>query len=161
MVKNSIKEMIAVVAISLLAIGISGCGSLDEIKTTDPGSDSEKSICDIYPGYVIPDTAPMGIESTEYKGILICRDCSIVDNPENHDRPCMLMYSCKDTGYGIDIQQEDGTWIFYMFDIEYQEEVWNYLANKCHRPDHLYVTVTGSWDGEVINVISMEESDGL
>ncbi len=92
-----------------------------------------------------------------YSGILIDEDCSDFEAPEEHDLPCMLMYSCRDSGYGLDILQEDGTYKFYMFDSAGQELAWEYL-NKTTRMCGLYVTVTGIYEDGVIKVKTLRES---
>ena len=92
-----------------------------------------------------------------YSGILIDEDCSDFEAPEDHDLPCMLMYSCRDSGYGLDILQEDGTYKFYMFDSAGQELAWEYL-NKTTRMCGLYVTVTGIYEDGVIKVKTLRES---
>ena len=64
-----------------------------------------------------------------YDGILIDEDCSDFESPPEHDLPCMLMDSCRASGYGIDIQQDDGSWKFYMFDEKGQALSWDYLTH--------------------------------
>lgn len=91
-----------------------------------------------------------------FYGILIDEDCSDFEDPPLHDLPCMLMDSCRASGYGLDIQQEDGSWVFYMFDENGQELSWDYLTHT-DRMYGLYVTVTGKWEDNVIKVISLEE----
>lgn len=98
------------------------------------------------------------IESFDtFYGILIDEDCSDVSDPPFHDLPCMLMEECRASGFGIDIQQEDGTWVFYMFDRNGQELAWEYLL-QTKREDSLYVTVTGTWEDNEIKVITLAES---
>ncbi|ADU21994.1 hypothetical protein [Ruminococcus albus] len=92
-----------------------------------------------------------------FYGILIDEDCSDVEDPVMHDLPCMLMEECRASGYGLDILQEDGSWIFYMFDSNGQDLAWEYLL-QTEREYGLYVTVTGRWEDNVIKVISIEES---
>ena len=69
----------------------------------------------------------------------------------------MFMECCRESGYGLDIQQEDGSWVFYMFDEAGQDLTLEYLE-QTERVDGLYVTVTGTMENEVIKVISIEES---
>ena len=92
-----------------------------------------------------------------YYGVLIDEDCSDFEYPPMHDTPCMFMKECRASGYGIDIEQSDGTWVFYMFDDNGQSLAWDYL-NTTERQDGLFVTVTGSWEDGVIKVISITES---
>ena len=92
-----------------------------------------------------------------FYGILIDQDCSDFEEPPLHDLPCMLMDSCRASGYGLDIQQEDGSYLFYMFDENGQNLAWDYLI-QTDRMDGLYVTVTGVWEDNVIKVITLEES---
>ena len=89
-----------------------------------------------------------------YYGILIDEDCSDFEYPPLHDLPCMLMDSCRESGYGLDIEQDDGTWIFYMFDENGQTLSWEYLINT-EQMDGLYVTVTGIWEDDLIKVINL------
>lgn len=92
-----------------------------------------------------------------FYGILIDEDCSDVSDPPFHDLPCMLMEECRASGFGIDIHQEDGTWVFYMFDQNGQDLAWEYLL-QTDRENSLYVTVTGTWEDNEIKVISLAES---
>lgn len=91
-----------------------------------------------------------------YYGILIDEDCSDFESPPEHDLPCMLMDSCRASGYGIDIQQDDGSWKFYMFDEKGQELSWNYLTHT-NRMSELYVTITGKLENGIIYVERFEE----
>lgn len=90
-------------------------------------------------------------------GVLIDEDCSDFEDPPMHDLPCMFMEGCRASGYGLDIEQPDGTWVFYMFDEKGQELAWAYL-NQTTRQDGLFVTVTGRWEDNILKVISIEES---
>lgn len=91
-----------------------------------------------------------------FVGILIDEDCSDFEDPPLHDLPCMLMDSCRASGYGLDIQQPDGSWLFYPFDETGQALSWDYLIHT-ERMDGLYVKVTGTWEGNCIKVIAIEE----
>lgn len=93
----------------------------------------------------------------EFFGVLIDEDCSDFEDPPRHDTDCMFMEGCRASGYGIDIEQEDGSWVFYMFDDNGQVLAWDYL-NTTKRPDGLFVTVAGEWDNGKIKVISIKES---
>lgn len=98
---------------------------------------------------------PEGYET--FYGVLIDEDCSDTDEPELHELPCMLMESCRASGYGLDILQDDGSWKFVMFDENGQQTAWDYL-NQTERMDGLFVTVTGRLENGVIIVESLEES---
>jgi hypothetical protein len=116
------------------------------------------------PETTIPETVP--VVATEpipsetepaydtFTGILIDEDCSDVEDPELHDLPCMLMDSCSASGYGLDIQTEDGAWQFIPFDEKGQELAWDYLL-QTSQPDHLYVTITGTNIAGVIHVAQL------
>ena len=93
----------------------------------------------------------------QFTGILIDEDCSDFDDPPAHDLPCMLMDSCRASGYGLDIQESDGSWHFYLFDTNGQDITFNYLIST-QRMDNLYVTVTGVLADNTITVINIEES---
>ena len=89
-------------------------------------------------------------------GVLIDEDCSDFEDPPKHDTDCMFMTECRASGYGLDIMQEDGSWVFYMFDENGQQLAWEYL-NKTSRADGLYVSVEGVWEDNLIKVNSIEE----
>lgn len=91
-----------------------------------------------------------------FYGVLIDWDCSDFEDPPAHDLPCMLMDECRASGYGVDIQQSDGSWVFYMFDERGQELAWDCLLHTA-RMDGLYVSVTGKWEDNVIKVIGLNE----
>lgn len=90
-------------------------------------------------------------------GVLMDECCSDIDDPAIHETNCMFMEGCRESGYGLDIRQEDGSWVFYMFDEAGQDLTLEYLE-QTERADGLYVTVTGTMENEVIKVISIEES---
>ena len=96
------------------------------------------------------------IPSEVFSGILIDEDCSDFEDPPKHDLPCMLMDSCRASGYGLDIQQDDGLWLFYMFDSKGQELAWDYLTHT-DRMSELYVTVSGTSEDGIIYVDKLEE----
>lgn len=104
-----------------------------------------------------PEESAVSESFDTFYGILIDEDCSDVSDPPLHDLPCMLMEECRASGFGIDIQQEDGTWVFYMFGQKGQDLAWEYLL-QTEREDNLYVTVEGTWEDNEIKVISLTES---
>ena len=91
-----------------------------------------------------------------FVGVLIDEDCSDVASPPKHDLPCMLMESCRASGYGLDILQDDGTWQFYMFDENGQTLSYDYLK-QTDRMDGLFVSVTGTLEDGIIHVYQLEE----
>ena len=104
------------------------------------------------------EAEPAAKEDDEtFYGVLIDEDCSDFEEPSMHDLPCMLMYACRDSGYGLDILQPDGSYAFYMFDRNGQELAWQYL-NETTRMSDLYVTVTGKREDNLIKVKTLEES---
>ena len=94
---------------------------------------------------------------TEFKGVLIDEDCSDFEDPPLHETNCMFMEECRDSGYGIDIKQDDGSWVFYEFDDYGKELAWEYL-NSTDRLDGLYITVTGELSGGIIKVSELKET---
>ncbi len=96
-------------------------------------------------------------EQESFCGVLMDKCCSDIDDPALHETNCMFMDGCRESGYGLDIQQADGSWKFYLFDGTGQQLTWEYL-NTTERQDGLFVTVTGVLENEVIKVISIEES---
>lgn len=112
----------------------------------------------------IPETVPVSATESltaetetayeSFTGILIDEDCSDFEDPELHDLPCMLMDSCRASGYGLNIQTEDGAWQFVPFDENGQKLAWVYLLQTM-QPDHLYVTITGTNNEGVIHVVQL------
>ena len=112
----------------------------------------------------IPETVPVSATESltaetesayeSFTGILIDEDCSDFEDPELHDLPCMLMDSCRASGYGLNIQTEDGAWQFVPFDENGQELAWDYLLQTM-QPDHLYVTIKGTNNEGVIHVVQL------
>ncbi|MBP0961608.1 MAG: hypothetical protein J5864_05645 [Oscillospiraceae bacterium] len=95
-------------------------------------------------------------EYESFTGILIDEDCSDFEAPPEHDLPCMLMDECRASGYGLDIQGDDGTWHFYMFDDKGKALAWDYLI-QTDRMSELWVTVTGTLKDDIIYVETFEE----
>lgn len=118
-----------------------------------------------------PETVPFEAETSEtepepvlvsapaeetFQGFLIDECCSNLDDLPAHDLHCMLMETCRASGYGLDIQQPDGSWQFILFDENGQNLTWEYL-NQTNRMDNLYVTVKGTLTDGVIAVSVLEE----
>ena len=132
-----------------LALMLTGCGSAEvqQKAANKPAAttSSEKSESN---------------DSTEYQtfyGVLMDECCSDIDDPAVHETNCMFMEGCRESGYGLDIQQPDGSWKFYMFDEAGQQQTWDYI-NTTKRADGLYVTVTGNMENEIIKVKTITES---
>ncbi len=136
--------------------------TITEIEITEVISETE-SVQPVTEQVIIEETSAAEtdiiVEETVnyevYNGILIDEDCSDFETPPEHDLPCMLMDSCRASGYGIDIQQDDGSWKFYIFDEKGQQLSWDYLTNT-NRMSELYVTVTGKLENGIIYVEKLE-----
>lgn len=103
-----------------------------------------------------PEQAPPVPDTETFTGILMDECCSDVDDPSAHDLPCMLMDTCRASGYGLDIQQPDGSWRFVPFDENGQNLAWEYLHHTT-RMDNLFVTVKGTLTDGVISVFDLEK----
>ena len=133
----------------LISLFLTGCGAtanadVTEVRETQTEVKTQKA--DVSSGQY--DT---------FFGVLMDECCSDIEDPAIHETNCMFMEGCRESGYGLDIQQEDGSWVFYMFDEAGQNLTLEYLE-QTERVDGLYVTVTGTMENEVIKVISIEES---
>ncbi len=95
-------------------------------------------------------------KSEVFHGVLIDEDCSDFEDPPLHETECMFMEECRASGYGIDIKQADGEWVFYEFDDKGKELAWEYL-NQTSKPDGLYISVTGELKGNIIEVKELKE----
>lgn len=134
-----------------------------EEKTTESKVEEKTESKDLYTGTVKTDIEETTTnretvsEKTEewFRGVLIDQDCSDFENPPEHDLPCMLMYSCRDSGYGIDVE-EDGSWKFYPFDENGNTLAWSYL-NKTTRLYGLWVDVKGKIENGIIHVSLLKE----
>ena len=134
--------------VTLAALMLTGCGSLQAQEQV-----TEKPT---------PTTAETTVtaETSEYDtffGVLMDECCSDIDDPTVHETNCMFMDGCRESGYGLDIKQADGSWLFFKFDDKGQQLTWEYI-NSTERQDGLFVTVTGTLENEIIKVISIEES---
>ena len=133
----------------LISLFLTGCGAtanadVTEVRETQTEVKTQKA--DVSSGQY--DT---------FFGVLMDECCLDIEDPALHETNCMFMEGCRESGYGLDIQQEDGSWVFYMFDEAGQNLTLEYLE-QTERVDGLYVTVTGTMENEVIKVISIEES---
>lgn len=131
------------------ALLLTGCGAsanADVAEVRKPQTEIKPQISDVSSG-----------EYDTFFGVLMDECCSDIEDPAIHETNCMFMEGCRESGYGLDIQQEDGSWKFYMFDEAGQQLTLEYLE-QTERVDGLYVTVTGTMENEVIKVISIEES---
>ena len=133
----------------LTALFLTGCGTSVNASVAEPvktQTEVKSETTDISRG-----------EYDTFFGVLMDECCSDIEDPALHETNCMFMEGCRESGYGLDIQQEDGSWVFYMFDEAGQQLTLDYLE-QTERVDGLYVTVTGTMENEVIKVISIEES---
>ncbi len=133
----------------LTALFLTGCGTSVNASVAEPvktQTEVKSETTDISRG-----------EYDTFFGVLMDECCSDIEDPALHETNCMFMEGCRESGYGLDIRQEDGSWVFYMFDEAGQQLTLDYLE-QTERVDGLYVTVTGTMENEVIKVISIEES---
>lgn len=134
--------------VTLAALMLTGCGSLQaqEQVTEKPTTTTAETT-------VTAETS----EYDTFFGVLMDECCSDIDDPTVHETNCMFMDGCCESGYGLDIKQADGSWLFFKFDDKGQQLTWEYI-NSTERQDGLFVTVTGTLENEIIKVISIEES---
>ena len=133
----------------LTALFLTGCGTSVNASVAEPvktQTEVKSETTDVSRG-----------EYDTFFGVLMDECCSDIEDPTLHETNCMFMEGCRESGYGLDIRQEDGSWVFYMFDEAGQQLTLDYLE-QTERVDGLYVTVTGTMENEVIKVISIEES---
>ena len=133
----------------LTALFLTGCGTSVNASVAEPvktQTEVKSETTDVSRG-----------EYDTFFGVLMDECCSDIEDPALHETNCMFMEGCRESGYGLDIRQEDGSWVFYMFDEAGQQLTLDYLE-QTERVDGLYVTVTGTMENEVIKVISIEES---
>lgn len=131
------------------AIMLTGCGNADIQQKA-----SNKPIEAVTQK---PDSSESKDEYECFYGVLMDKCCSDIDEPAIHETNCMFMEGCRESGYGLDIEQPDGTWVFYMFDEAGQQQTWDYI-NTTERQDGLYVTVTGTMENGIIKVKTIKES---
>lgn len=125
------------------------------IMLTGCGNTSVTNKSEIVSNKIVSDTTANTNET--FYGVLIDEDCSDFEDPPAHDLPCMLMYSCRDSGYGLDIEQSGDTWDFIPFDKNGNDLAWKYL-NEATKQDSLFVTVTGKIDNDTIIVSEIKEN---
>lgn len=93
----------------------------------------------------------------ELMGWLIDQDCfPKAKDPAKHTRACNLMESCAASGYGIAVNQPDGSYKFYKFDKKGDALAADYLK-KTTKENNLTIMVQGTWDGAVLQVTSFME----
>ena len=133
---------------------------LTALLLTGCGATANAEIAEVRETQTEVKTQKADVSSGQYDtffGVLMDECCSDIEDPAFHETNCMFMEGCRESGYGLDIRQEDGSWVFYMFDEAGQQLTLDYLE-QTERVDGLYVTVTGTMENEVIKVISIEES---
>lgn len=141
----------------------------DETETATSAAETE--VRTEQPETECPETVPFETETSEtetepapgltsveetFQGFLIDEDCSDFDDLPAHGLHCMLMETCRASGYGLDIQQPDGSWQYIPFDENGQNLTWEYVTHTT-RTDNLYVTVKGTLTDGVIAVSVLEE----
>jgi len=93
--------------------------------------------------------------ATTLSGYLIDVHCfDKKPDPALDSKTCLMMPACAATGYGIAVPQSDATYKFYYFDGEFAPAATGAqtqaasLINEMTKTDHLYVTVTGTLNGD-------------
>ena len=99
--------------------------------------------------------APVIVELT---GWLIDKCCSGTIDPVKHTLKCLQMESCAATGYGILVQQANGSFKFYKFDQKGHSLAVEYVK-KATKKDNITITVKGTWDGDILKVSSFAEKN--
>ncbi len=93
------------------------------------------------------------------QGIDIQDGTDITKFPEKHTLSCALMPMCIASGYGISIQQSDGTYKYYKFDANGSTAAKSTVIDKTTKKDSLLVEVTGAMNGDTITLVSIKEID--
>lgn len=106
---------------------------------------------------VLADKAPVVQPEQEFKGILIEESCSGTEDPTTHKKECLLMPGCASSGYGIDVKQADGKYIFYKFDENGHNLAKQNIIDKTSKQDNITIVVTGIPEGNIIKVSAISE----
>ena len=92
-------------------------------------------------------------------GYIIDKDCfNTNSNPGNDTKPCLQMKSCAASGYGIGVQQSDGTYKFYFFDGEFSPKATGTqvkakdLIDKSIKNTHISISIKGILNGDTKTV---------
>jgi type 1 fimbria pilin len=93
--------------------------------------------------------------SVSLTGYLIDKHCFGLKAPSDETVMCLNMEMCKATGYGIAVEQSDGTFRFFKFDTDGHNKAQSIVAAASG--DKLgKITVTGKIDGENFIVKTIE-----
>lgn len=111
-----------------------------------------------------PQPSPVPDEPSEavveqpqsYQGYLMDQDCLSIEDPKEHETACMLMPTCRASGYGLLILQADGSRTFYLFDEKGQELTYEYCQTTDREAD-LRVEITGFLRDGILAVESLRE----
>jgi len=94
------------------------------------------------------------IKFETWEGYLIDKHCFEIIKPENETRACLLMDECVDSGYGIAVEQGDGSYKFLEFDEKGHQLAYEQLK-KLTKNSGFKVIVKGILNGNIINVYEL------
>lgn len=158
------KLILAVLAALTLIFIISGCSG-KTVASTAAATDLPSTPLQSSPSQATASTVS---DTTAFTGYLIDQRCglsgidiqdgtNITKHPEKHTLSCALMPMCIASGYGLSVQQSDGTYKFYKFDQNGSAMAKSTVIDKTKKSDNMLVEVKGNMNGDTITVTTIME----
>jgi hypothetical protein len=147
-----------VIALLIASLALAACG------TPAPTS------ADITPSGTFPikpsESAAATGAAQSFTGYLVDQKCGIsgidiqdgmdlTKHPEKHQLSCAKMPGCLASGFGLFIQQTDGTYKFYKFDAAGSQMAIDSIIHVTAKQDNFLVDVAGTMSGDTITVSSI------
>ena len=103
-----------------------------------------------------PEVVPQAPKTSVFRGIVIDKCCLDDPGPEEDTWDCLLMDSCRDSGYGLAIPNGSGGYDWIPFDAKGQDMAFQCIY-KSSRYTKITLEVTGILENGIIQVHSMKE----
>ena len=106
----------------------------------------------------VPQTQGTASGVQEFWGYVIDRCCFEIPGPEEDTWDCLLMDSCRDSGYGLALPNDSAPngYIWYAFDEKGQDLAFDAILNS-NKWVKISLKVTGTLENDIIHVKTLKE----
>lgn len=112
-------------------------------------------------GDIDKNLIPVSQAEKEIKGVLFTACCK-KKSPEKETKACLSMPDCAENGYGVNVKQSDGSYIFLPFDSYGNELAKKDILQKTKKAANITINVKaveGYYPGGTLKVLSIAEDN--
>lgn len=111
-------------------------------------------------GNVDENLCPKSLAEKEIKGVLFTACCKN-KTPEKETKACLIKPGCAENGYGVNVKQSDGGYVFLPFDSK-GNELAKVILEKTEKDANITISVKaveGCYPGGILRVLSIAEDN--